>query len=114
MDGDITARGEEVRVGGYVQTGCGKVRLQCGPCSSPNDSLTSAPKYPHITPMLEQQAYGKVLKTGPGYYQNGVRVAPGVKAGQTILFRKGRGLDMKFDGENVLFMTERDLLAVVE
>jgi co-chaperonin GroES (HSP10) len=60
-----------------------------------------------------QDAYGKVLKTGPGYYQNGKRIAPGVLAGQTIMFRKGRGLEMRFGGDKVLWMTERDLLAIV-
>lgn len=60
-----------------------------------------------------QDSYGKVLKTGPGYYQNGVQIAPGVKSGQIIMFRKGRGLEMRFGGEKVLFMNERDLLAIV-
>jgi chaperonin GroES len=59
------------------------------------------------------EAYGIVHKTGPGFWQNGVLVAPDVQVGDTILFRKGRGLEMRFDGEHVLFMTMRDLLAVV-
>lgn len=58
--------------------------------------------------------YAKVLKTGPGYWQNGVLIKPYVKEGQTVMFKQGRGLEMRFDGENILFMTERDLLAVVE
>ena len=58
-------------------------------------------------------AYGKVLKTGPGYFQNGKRIPPGVEAGQIIMFRKGRGIEMRFSGDKVLWMTERDLLAVV-
>jgi len=58
--------------------------------------------------------YGKVIATGPGFYQNGVRVEPWVKNGQTVMFKAGRGLEMRFDGDHVLFMTERDLLAVVE
>lgn len=66
-----------------------------------------------LTNTGQVDAYGKVLKTGPGYYQNGKRIAPGVESGQIIMFRKGRGLEMRFDGENVLFMNERDLLAVV-
>ncbi|MHA2135829.1 MAG: co-chaperone GroES [Candidatus Thorarchaeota archaeon] len=57
--------------------------------------------------------YGRVLKTGPGYFQNGVQVPPGVKPDQIIMFRKGRGLEMRFGSDKVLFMTERDLLAVV-
>ena len=57
--------------------------------------------------------YGKILAVGPGFHQNGVLVKPKVEAGQTIMFRDGRGLEMRFGGENILFMTERDLLAVI-
>ena len=64
-------------------------------------------------PSVSQEAYGKILKTGPGYYQNGKQIPPGVKAGDTVLFRKGRVLYMRFNWDKVIFMTMRDLLAVV-
>lgn len=60
------------------------------------------------------ESYGQVLKVGPGYYQNGIRIAPTVQEGQVVMFKKGRGVEMRFKSENVLFMTERDLFAIVE
>ena len=59
------------------------------------------------------EKYGKVLKIGPGHYQNGEMVSPSVKVGDTIMFRSGRGLNLRLGGEEVLFMTERDLLAII-
>ena len=59
------------------------------------------------------EKYGKILAVGPGSYQNGILVEPRVKTGDTVMFRGGRGLKLRLQMEEVLFMSERDFLAVV-
>ena len=58
--------------------------------------------------------YGEVLAVGRGFYQNGVLIKPEAKVGQTIMYRAKRGLECRFSGEQVLFMVDRDLLAVIK
>lgn len=63
----------------------------------------------------EKPQMGKVLAAGPGrLLENGQRVALEVKEGDTILFSKYAGTEIKVDGEDLLLINERDILAVVE
>lgn len=63
----------------------------------------------------EKPQMGKVLAVGPGrLLENGQRVAMDVKEGDTILFSKYAGTEIKVDGEDLLLINERDILAVVE
>ncbi|HBH27756.1 MAG: co-chaperone GroES [Desulfofustis sp. PB-SRB1] len=63
----------------------------------------------------EKPAQGKVVATGPGKTNDaGERVALQVKEGDTILFSKYGGTDVKLDGEDYLIMREDDVLGVIE
>ena len=63
----------------------------------------------------EKPAQGKVVAVGPGKANDaGERVALQVKEGDTILFSKCGGTDVKLDGEDYLIMREDDVLGVVE
>ncbi len=63
----------------------------------------------------EKPAEGKVIAVGPGKLNdNGDRVAMDVKAGDSILFSKYGGTDVKIDGEDYLIMREDDVLGIVE
>jgi len=63
----------------------------------------------------EKPAQGKVVAVGPGKANDaGERVALQVKEGDTILFSKYGGTDVKLDGEDYLIMREDDVLGVVE
>ncbi len=63
----------------------------------------------------EKPAEGKVIAVGPGKLNdNGDRVAMDVKEGDTILFSKYGGTDVKIDGEDYLIMREDDVLGIVE
>ncbi len=63
----------------------------------------------------EKPAEGKVIAVGPGKLNdNGDRVAMDVKEGDTILFSKYGGTDVKVDGEDYLIMREDDVLGIVE
>jgi chaperonin GroES len=63
----------------------------------------------------EKPQQGKVLSAGNGKSNDdGVRVPLDVKAGDTILFGKYSGQEIKLDGEDYLIMREDEVLAVIE
>ena len=56
-----------------------------------------------------------VIAVGPGRLDdNGNRVAVDVKEGDTVVFSKYGGTELKYGGEEFLLRSARDLLAVVE
>ena len=63
----------------------------------------------------EKPVEGKIVAVGPGKLNdNGDRVALQVKEGDTVLFSKYGGTDVKIDGENYLIMCEDDVLGAIE
>lgn len=63
----------------------------------------------------EKPQQGKVVAAGSGKVKDdGGRIALDVKAGDTILFGKYSGQEIKLDGEEYLIMREDEVLAVVE
>lgn len=60
------------------------------------------------------EEYGRVVKVGSGFYQNGTLIPPRVHEGQTVMFHRGRGIRIRFDSDDVVWLTERDVLATVE
>jgi chaperonin GroES len=63
----------------------------------------------------EKPQRGKVLSIGPGDRDDsGKRIALDVKAGDTVLFAKYSGTEIKVDGKKLLILRESDILAIVE
>jgi chaperonin GroES len=63
----------------------------------------------------EKPQKGKVLSIGPGDRDDeGKRIPMDVKAGDTVLFAKYSGTEIKMDGKKLLILRENDLLAIVE
>jgi chaperonin GroES len=63
----------------------------------------------------EKPIRGKVLSVGNGkILENGDTRALDVKAGDTVLFGKYSGTEVKVDGEELLVMREDDIMAVIE
>ncbi|HYU21086.1 MAG TPA: co-chaperone GroES [Chloroflexota bacterium] len=63
----------------------------------------------------ERPQQGDVLSVGPGrVLDNGKRVQVDIKKGDTVLFAKYSGTEFKLDEEELLILSERDVLAVVE
>ncbi|MCE5286448.1 MAG: co-chaperone GroES [Pelosinus sp.] len=63
----------------------------------------------------EKPSEGKVVAVGTGkILENGTRVALDVKEGDKIIFSKYGGTEVKFDGQDYLILSERDILAIVE
>jgi chaperonin GroES len=63
----------------------------------------------------EKPQKGKVLSVGPGDRdEDGKRIPMDVDAGDTVLFAKYAGTEIKIDGKKLLILRESDLLAIVE
>ena len=62
----------------------------------------------------EKPQQGKVIAVGAGKAdKDGKRIPLDVKSGDTILFGKYSGQEIKLDGEEVLIMREEEVLAVL-
>ena len=62
----------------------------------------------------EKPQEGKVLATGPGRIDdNGNRVPLDVSVDDVVIFSKYGGTEVKYDGQDLLLLNARDLLAVV-
>jgi chaperonin GroES len=63
----------------------------------------------------EKPQQGKVTAVGKGKVKDDGKVIPlDVKAGDTILFGKYSGQEIKIEGEEFLIMREDEVLAVIE
>ena len=63
----------------------------------------------------EKPQQGEVIAVGPGARDESGRVTPlDVKAGDTVLFGKWSGTEVKVDGQDLLIMKESDIMGVLE
>ncbi len=63
----------------------------------------------------EKPQEGEIIAVGPGALDdNGKRVLPEVKPGDTVLFGKWSGTEVKIDGQELLIMKESDIMGIVE
>jgi chaperonin GroES len=63
----------------------------------------------------EKPSQGEVIAVGPGGRDEAGKLIPiDIKAGDTVLFGKWSGTEVKIDGEDLLIMKESDILGIVE
>ncbi len=63
----------------------------------------------------EKPMEGKVIAVGKGKLnEKGERIAPEVKAGDTVLFGKYAGTEIKIDNDEHLILREDDILGIIE
>jgi chaperonin GroES len=63
----------------------------------------------------EKPQEGKIIAVGPGkVLEDGKREAIDVKVGDKVLYAKYAGTEFKVDGEELLIVSQKDILAVVE
>ncbi|MGH3625012.1 MAG: co-chaperone GroES [Sciscionella sp.] len=61
----------------------------------------------------EKPQEGKVLAVGPGRYEKGERIPLDVSVGDVVIYSKYGGTEVKYNGEDYLILSARDVLAVV-
>ena len=63
----------------------------------------------------EKPQKGIVLSIGPGERDDkGKRIEMDVQAGDTVLYAKYAGTEIKVDGKKLLILKENDILAIIE
>jgi chaperonin GroES len=63
----------------------------------------------------EKPQEGTVIAAGPGRtLDDGKREAMDVKEGQKVLYAKYAGTEFKIDGDELLIVSQKDILAIVE
>jgi chaperonin GroES len=63
----------------------------------------------------EKPMQGEIIAVGPGARnEKGELVALDVKAGDTVLFGKWSGTEVKLDGKELLIMKESDIMGIIE
>jgi len=63
----------------------------------------------------EKPSEGQIVQVGTGkVLENGQRIALDVKIGDKIIFSKYAGTEVKYEGQDYLIVSERDILAIVE
>ncbi len=62
----------------------------------------------------EKSQRGKVIAVGPGkLLDNGERAALEVSEGDTVMFAKYGGTEVTLDGQDLMILQERDIIAIV-
>ena len=63
----------------------------------------------------EKPQKGTVLSIGPGERDDkGKRIEMDVQTGDTVLYAKYAGTEIKVDGKKILILKETDILAIIE
>ncbi|MBU7596854.1 co-chaperone GroES [Streptomyces sp. P38-E01] len=62
----------------------------------------------------EKPQEGTVLAVGPGRVEDGKRVELDVNVGDVVLYSKYGGTEVKYNNEEYLVLSARDVLAIVE
>ena len=61
----------------------------------------------------EKPQLGEVLAVGPGDFQDGERIPMDLEVGDTVVYSKYGGTEVKYEGVDYLILSSRDVLAVI-
>ena len=61
----------------------------------------------------EKPQLGEVLAAGPGEFQDGDRIPMDVSVGDIVFYSKYGGTEVKYEGEEYLILSARDVLAIL-
>jgi chaperonin GroES len=61
----------------------------------------------------EKPQKGTVMAVGPGKYEDGKLVKMSVEVGDTVLFAKYAGTEIRLNDDDVLILGEKDILAKI-
>lgn len=60
----------------------------------------------------EKPQLGEVLAVGPGEWREGERIPMDVSVGDLVFYSKYGGTELKYEGEDYLILSSRDVLAI--
>ena len=61
----------------------------------------------------EKPQEGEVLAVGPGRFEDGQRLPLDIQVGDKVIYSKYGGTEVKYDGQELLILSARDVLALV-
>ena len=61
----------------------------------------------------EKPQEGTVMAVGPGRFENGNRIPLDIKEGDTVLYSKYGGTEVKYNNEEYIVLSSRDVLAII-
>ena len=61
----------------------------------------------------EKPQEGEVLAVGPGRFEDGQRLPLDISVGDRVIYSKYGGTEVKYDGQEDLILSARDVLAIV-
>lgn len=61
----------------------------------------------------EKPQEGTVMAVGPGRFENGNRIPLDIKEGDVVLYSKYGGTEVKYNNEEYLVLSSRDVLAII-
>ena len=61
----------------------------------------------------EKPQEGTVISVGPGRFENGNRIPLDIKEGDVVLYSKYGGTEVKYNNEEYLVLSSRDVLAII-
>jgi chaperonin GroES len=61
----------------------------------------------------EKPQLGDVVAVGPGEFEDGDRIPMDVEKGDVVVYSKYGGTEIKFEGQEFLILSARDVLAVI-
>jgi chaperonin GroES len=62
----------------------------------------------------EKPQEGLVVAVGPGRFEDGARVPLDISEGDTVIFSKYGGTEVKYGADEFLILSARDVLAIVK
>ena len=62
----------------------------------------------------EKPQFAEVIAVGPGGVVDGKEVKMELKAGDKVIMSKYAGTEVKFDGEEYVIISQKDVLAIVD
>jgi len=62
----------------------------------------------------EKPQEGEIIAVGPGRFEEGKREPMDVSVGQKVLYAKYAGTEFKVEGDELLIVSQKDILAIVE
>jgi len=61
----------------------------------------------------EKPQLGEVIAVGPGEFKDGERVPVDVSVGDLVFYSKYGGTEVKYEGDDYLILSSRDVLAIL-